>query len=323
MTLILTRADLAGILTLPDCLSAVEEAFRRYGEGRTEAPQSLGLHTPIGTFHIKAAVSDVMVTEINANFPANPRLHGLPTVQGVIAVFDIQRGTPLALLDSTLITTLRTSAATAVAASYLARASAATMTVIGCGTQGWASLDALPLVRPIRTAYAFDVDVSAAERLAREMGAQTEIDVRVAPSLDEAVRKSDVVVTCTTARMPILEPRHLHPGLFIAAVGADNPQKQELAPELLRDSKVVADILEQAATMGELHHAIAGGLVTRDDVHGELADVICGRVRGRERDDEVIIFDSTGTALQDAAVAALAYERAVERAMGITVALAD
>jgi len=152
---------------------------------------------------------------------------------------------------------------------------------------------------------------------------KTEIDVRVAPSLDEAVRKSDVVVTCTTARMPILEPRHLHPGLFIAAVGADNPQKQELAPELLRDSKVVADILEQAATMGELHHAIAGGLVTRDDVHGELADVICGRVRGRERDDEVIIFDSTGTALQDAAVAALAYERAVERAMGITVALAD
>ncbi len=323
MTLILTRADLAGVLTLPDCLSAVEEAFRRYGEGRTETPESVGLHAPMGTFHIKAAVSDVMVAKINANFPANPGLHRLPTVQGVIAVFDIQRGTPLALLDSTLITTLRTSAATAVAANYLASASAATMTVIGCGTQGWASLDALRLVRPIRRAYAFDVDGSAAERLAREMAAQTDIDVRVAPSLDEAVRKSDVVVTCTTSRVPILERRHLHPGLFIAAVGADNPQKQELAPELLRDSKVVADILEQAATMGELHHAIAGGLVTRDDVHGELADVICGRIRGREGDDEVIIFDSTGTALQDAAVAALAYERAVERAMGIAVALTD
>ncbi|MDQ3281745.1 MAG: ornithine cyclodeaminase family protein, partial [Acidobacteriota bacterium] len=233
---------------------------------------------------------------------------------------DMDRGTPLAILDSAFITTLRTAAATAVAAKYLARADAATLTVIGCGTQGRANLEALRQVRPIRAAYAYDADHEAADRFARTMTATLGIDVRATTSIDDAVAQSDMVVTCTTSRVAILDARHLHAGLFIAAVGADNPEKQELAPPLLRDSKVVVDVLEQAATMGDLHHAIAAGVVTRADVHGELADVICGRAAGRQRDDEVFVFDSTGTALQDVAVASIAYARAVERGAGVDVA---
>jgi alanine dehydrogenase len=307
VTLLLTRHDLASLLTLEDCLSAVEEAFR----GDPSMAKSMGLHAATGTFHIKAALSGVFAAKINANFPGNPSRYGLPTIQGLIVVFDPERGTPLAILDSALITTLRTAAATAVAAKYLARNDAATITVIGCGTQGRASLEALRLVRPLREVWAYDADRAAAERLAR-----------VPDSLDDAIARSDIVVTCTTSRSPILDAHHLHPGLFIAAVGADNPEKQELAPAVLAGSKVVVDVLDQAATMGDLHHALEAGLLTRDDVHGELADVILGRVPGRESDEEVFVFDSTGTALQDVAVASLAYARAVERGVGLDVAFA-
>ncbi len=115
---------------------------------------------------------------------------------------------------------------------------------------------------------------------------------------------------------------HLHPGLFIAAVGADNPEKQELTPALLSKTRIVADILEQAATMGDLHHALESGAVRREDVHGELADVISGRVPGRTSDDEIFVFDSTGTALQDVAVASMAVRRAMERGAGIEIAFA-
>lgn len=315
MTLILGRAELESFLTAQDCLTAVEQAFRGYGEGRIAPPKSVGLHADAGTFHIKAAMDDVVAVKINANFPGNPHSHQLPTIQGVIVLMDIEDGTPLAILDSALITTLRTAAATAIAAKYLARTDASVITVIGCGIQGRAHLEAIRLVRPIRQAYAYDADRATAERFANQM------DARAVTSFEEAVAVSDIVVTCTTARSPILERHHLHPGLFVGAVGADNPGKQELAPAVLRDSRVVVDLVEQAAAMGDLHHALDAGVVTRGDVHGELADVICGRVSSRQNDDEIFVFDSTGTALQDVAVASLAYSRALARAAGLEISL--
>jgi len=322
MTRLLTRGDVAEVLTPADCLQAVEEAFRGYGEGRTAAPKSVGFHAPSGTFHIKAAMADVLATKINANFPGNPSRHQLPTIQGVIVVMDCERGTTVAILDSTLITALRTAAATAVAAKYLARADARKLTVIGCGTQGRSTVEALRVVRPIDEVVVYDLDAACADRFAREIGGQHRMNVRAERSIDEAVRTADIIVTCTTARTAILDSQHLSPGVFIAAVGADNPEKQELTPALLSRTKVVADILEQAATMGDLHHALESGAMRREDVHGELADVIRGRVPGRTADDEIFVFDSTGTALQDVAVASIAVRRALERGVGIEIAFA-
>ena len=319
MTRILTQSDVATLLTMDDCIAAVETVFRDYGEGRIAPPQSLGIHAPNGTFHVKAAAADVFAAKINANFPRNPRSHGLPTIQGLIIVMDIERGTPLGILDSTLITTLRTAAASAVAAKHLARADARTMTIVGCGIQGQAHIEALLRVRPIAKVYAFDIDAALSERFARDMQRSLGIDVAQTLSLDDAVAASDIVVTCTPSRSPILDSRHHHSGLFIAAVGADNPEKSELAPELLARSLVVPDILDQAAKMGDLHHALAAGVLTRDAIHGELADVICARVPGRRNDDEVFIFDSTGTALQDVVAASVALSRAVERGVGVEV----
>jgi alanine dehydrogenase len=321
VTRLLTRDDVAGVLTPADCLRAVEEAFRSFGEG-SAAPKSVGFHAPRGTFHIKAAMAGVLATKINANFPDNPSQHGLPTIQGVIVVMDCDRGTTLAIVDSTLITALRTAAATAVAAKYLARADAKTLTIIGCGTQGRATAAALPGVRAIEAVVAYDADRECAGRFAREVAAAHHLRTHVAASADEAVRDADIIVTCTPARTPLLDVQHLRPGLFLAAVGADNPEKQELTPRLLAATRVVADIVEQAATMGDLHHAIDSGAMRREDVHGALADVICGRVPGRTSDDEIFVFDSTGTALQDVAVATIAVQRAIERSAGVEFAFA-
>jgi alanine dehydrogenase len=315
VTRILTAADVAALLTIDDCIAAVETAFRDFGEGRIAPPQTLGVHGERGTFHIKAAAADVFAAKINANFPDNPRQHGLPTIQGLIVVMDVNSGTPLGMLDSTLITTLRTAAATAVAAKHLAPEDSRTMTIIGCGIQGHAHAEALLRVRPITKVFAFDPDPAAAARFAQSLG----IEVALAESIENAIAESDIVITCTTARSPILGIEHSHAGLFIGAVGADNPEKNELTPALLAQSRVVPDILDQAANMGDLHHAIAACAMTRDDIHGQLADVLCGRVPARRNDDEVFIFDSTGTALQDVATASIALTRAMERSVGIDV----
>lgn len=282
-------------------------------------PGVLGAHLDHGGFHVKTAAlaaPPCFAAKINANFPDNPERFGLPTIQGVIALFDTERGTPLALMDSIEITILRTAAASAVAARHLARRDSATVTICGCGNQGASHLRAMLRVRPIRRAFAVDANPETARRFAHAMAAELSIEVRAAASLAEAAAQSDICVTCTTSRRPILTPAMVRPGMFIAAVGADNPEKQELAPDVLALNRVVVDVLEQATVMGDLHHAIAAGAMTASAVHAELGQVVAGQRAGRTSDAETFVFDSTGTALQDVAAAALVYRRAVETGRG-------
>jgi alanine dehydrogenase len=320
MTRILTQNDLASVLRLDDCIAAVEGAFGDYAAGRLPKPESLGVRVEHGTFHIKAARSSLFAAKVNANFPGNPARHGLPTIQGVVVVMDLERGTLLGLLDSALITTRRTAAATAVAAKHLSRADASSAAIIGCGALSGATVEALRVVRPLTRLLLWDTDLAARDACARELAASSGIEVTAAASLDAAVEGADIIVTCTPSRRPFLELRHLRAGVFIAAVGADNPEKSEIAPELMERVSIVPDLLEQAATMGDLHHAIRSGLVTRDDVHGELGDVVTGQVPARRADDEIFLFDSTGTALQDVVVASLALERATSAGIGSQIA---
>lgn len=322
MTRLLTRGDVASLLSLAELIDAVEDVLRRHGAGAVAAPQSLGTVVDLGGFHVKTAVTESYVAKVNANFPGNPSRHGLPTIQGVVAVFDASRGVLRALMDSGEITTLRTAAATAVAARHLARADATVATIVGCGVQGRAHLAALLAVRPVRRVFAVDRDEEVAAAFAAEASRAFGVDVVSGCALDDAVRRSDVVVTCTPSRRPLLEARHLRDGMFIAGVGADHPEKNELSPNLLASSRVVPDLLDQAAKMGDLHHALDAGAMTPEAVHGELPDVLCGRVPARLRDDETFVFDSTGTALQDAVAATLALSRAEERGVGLDVDLA-
>ena len=324
MTLLLTRSDVVDLLDLDTCISAVEAAFRLHGEGGATTGV-LGIHVEGGGFHIKAGTLRLsrpyFAAKTNANFPNNPVTHGLPTIQGVIVLADAEVGTPLALLDSMEITTLRTGAASAVAAKYLAREDARTLGLIGCGNQGWVQLRALRRVRPISAARVYDRDRRCAEELARGLAAELDLKIEVATSPAAAAREADIVVTCTSSREPILNVGDVAPATFIAAVGADNPEKQEIAPALLAASRVVVDVLDQAATMGDLHHAIAAGLMTRDDAT-ELGQIVAGRAAPVPPGDKVTVFDSTGMALQDVAAAAAVYERALAAGRGTPVQLA-
>ncbi len=315
--LLLSRRDVGDLLPLRDCVEAVEEAFRLHAAGRTYGPGVLGVSVPAGGFHIKAAglvrERSYFATKINGNFPENPRERGLPAIQGVVVLADADTGTPLAILDSSEITALRTAATTALAARWLARPGPSTVTVIGCGVQGRYHVRALGQTLAVERIWLYDIAPERARALADEMA--SELTVPVAPVTDvvAAVRRSDVCVTCTPAHTPVLGPAHIPPGLFLAAVGADNKDKQELEPEVLAAAAVIVDHLEQCATIGELHHALERGLLSRDDVRAELWEVVTGRRPGRLSADEIVVFDSSGTALQDVAAAATVYERALER----------
>lgn len=323
--LVLSRGDVARVLDIRACIDAVEQVFRQHGAGTTIAPGVLGTHVDGGGFHVKTAGlragRPIFVAKVNANFPGNPSRYGLPTIQGVLALFDAERGELLALMDSAELTSIRTAAATAVAARYLARADASVATVCGCGAQARSQLRALAAVRPIRSVLAFDLDTTSAERLAVEMSRELGMEVRAVVDLASASRRSDVVITCTTAHRWVLGRGDVAPGTFIAAVGADHPEKQELEPALMATSVVIVDALEQCERMGDLHHAIEAGAMRREDVAAELAEVVSGRKPGRRRDEDVVVFDSTGTAIQDVAAAWLAYERAIAEGVGVGVDL--
>src|SRR5262245_39676852 len=314
-TLLLKRGDVTELLSLDECIRAVERAFKLYAEGQTLPPGVLGVHARDGGFHIKAAglklARTYFAAKVNGNFFRNTERYGMPNIQGIIILCDGENGYPLALMDSIEITVLRTGAATAVAAKYLARDDAKVATICGCGNQGRIQLKALMKVRALERVYCFDLDNNRAEQFAGDLSDELGIEAQAIRDLPFALRQSAVCVTCTPSRQFFLKREDVSPGTFIAAVGADDERKQELDPHLFVGQKIVVDLLEQCSAIGDLHHALDQGLITRADVHAELGEVITGKKSGRTSRDEIIIFDSTGTALQDVAAGALVYEKAV------------
>jgi len=312
--MLFSRRAVRELLSLEDCIEAVERAFAAHGRGETAPPASLGVMTGEGGFHVKAAIlrsrgRTYFAAKLNGNFPGNPERRGLPAIQGLILLSDADTGAPLAVMDSIEITILRTGAATAVAARRLARAESSAVTVCGCGNQGRIQLESLSRVLPIRRAWAWDADATRAAEFAHSM-TTAERRVEAALELRAALRLSDVVVTSTPARRAFVMAGDLRPGTFLAAVGADNPLKQEIDPALLAASAVYVDSLEQAAKGGDLHHAIAAGAMRAEDVRGELSALVAGTVAGRQDDSTITVFDSTGVALEDVAAAITVFERA-------------
>ena len=323
-TLVISGADVRKVLGMSDCLRAVEEAFRMLGSGRASRPVVSSVRAADGGFHIKSALITVgeveyFVSKTNANYPANASRHGLPTIQGTIVVHDAGNGAPLAVIDSIEITAMRTAAATAVAARYLAREDAGALAVIGCGIQGFQHVRALGLVRTLRSVSLYDVDEPAARTLANLVAAEWDLTVHVSSSIGDAVEAADLIVTCTTSTGFLLHAADVQPGAFVAGVGVDAEHKRELSPDLLEASRVVVDVLEQCAAFGDLRHAIERGVMTTADVHAELGSIVAGVKSGRTSPQETFVFDSTGMALQDAATAVVVLERARANRLGVEV----
>jgi alanine dehydrogenase len=318
--LLLRRSDVESLLSLTDCIDAVEKIFGLQGEGIIAPPGILGLKAENGGLHVKTALlpgdTSYLVAKLNTNFAANRARFDLPTIQGVIAIFDAHNGSPLALLDSIDITIKRTAAASAVAAKYLARKNSSTATICGCGVQARTQLRAINLVLPLKKVYAFDLNDSAAKTFASELSRELKIAIEPVDDPQASIRNSDLVITCTSSTRFFVRKDDVRAGTFIAAVGADDAHKQEIDPALMACAKVVADSVEQACSIGDTHHAIAKRLMGREDVYAELSEIVAGQKPGRISESKIIIFDSTGVAIEDAVAAAAVYEKARHTKIG-------
>ena len=318
--LLLDRRTIADLLSLDECIVAVEAAFAAHARGETLAPGLLHGDGVGGEYHIKAGGLRVpqprYACKINSSFFQNRATNGLPNIQGLIALYDAADGRPLAVMESAEITIKRTGSATAVAAKYLAKADARVATIVGAGIQGAIQLEALTRVRPLAKVFVCDRDPSLTAPFAARLAEKLKIDVQPHADLAAAARQSDIVVSCTPSKRWFIGRDMISPGTFVAGVGADSPDKQELEPALLAQASVVTDLTEQCAHVGDLHHAIAAGLMRATDVRGELGQVIVGQAHARRDAREIIIYDATGTALQDIAAAVLVYEKAVATGRG-------
>ena len=319
-TLLLSRHEIAELMQFEDYLDAVKDAFQLHAEGKAIETGLLHADTEEGEYHIKTGGlyldRPFFGVKANGGFFRNSERGPLPAIQGMIYLSDARNGYPVAIMDSVEITRQRTAAATALAAKYLARVDASVITICGAGAQARQHWRAFARVFPLERGFVYNRDQTKRERFAAEMSAELGLPIDAAPELSAAAHASDIIVTCTTARNAFLQPEMVAPGTFIGAVGADSPQKQEIAPELLARGKVVVDLLAQCAEVGELHHAIDAGMMRRDQIHAELGEIIAGRKPGREDPSDIFIFDSTGTALQDVAAAARVYGKAVQSGKG-------
>jgi alanine dehydrogenase len=282
--IILSQQDLRAAMRFDDYVEAVAEGFRLLAEGHCASPVPTQIDVAQGAFHVKPGSlprgSGYVAVKVNGNFPDNRAHYGLPTIQGAVLLADASNGRPLALLDSVEITLQRTGAATAVAARHLARPDARTATICGCGAQAPLQFAALRHGLDLRRVFAWDIDIAAARAFAVRMQGASGLAVEVVTVLPEATRVSDVIVTCTPARVPFLGLDDVSAGCFVAAVGADNPAKSEIKPDLMARATVVVDLLDQALLMGDLHHAVAAGAVRADDVAAELGQGGRGHAAG-------------------------------------------
>ena len=324
--LILTRSQIAGLLQFEEYVAVVGAAFRAHAEGCSMPPALM--HVERARWRVPhqgrrlAHARTVLRAQIQRRLLSQPRTLGMPKIQGMVILANASNGLPLAVMDSMEITIQRTGAATAIAARYLARRESSVVTMCGCGNQGRIQLRAICHALPIRKAFAFGLTLEKSRAFAAAMSGELNIVVEATNDLPSALRQSDVCVTCTPAKKALIFPADVPPGMFLSAVGADSPDKQELDQHLLPLASVYGDLLDQCAEVGEFHHGIERGLVTRQDFRGELGALIAGTVRGRTGADEITIYDSTGTAIQDVAAAVAVYRKAKAAGIGTELDLA-
>lgn len=310
-TLLLSKSDVGALLTMEATITAVEAAFLAHGRGETQMPPKVYLALDAFDGDLRAMPAYVAgaagVKWVNSH-PHNPERHGLPAVMGLYILSDPATAFPLAIMDATLITAMRTGAAAAIASKHLARPGARTLGLVGCGVQARYLLDAhRATFGSTLEVLAADVSVEASERFARESGGR-------AVSIEEA-SGCDIVCTATPCRAPVVSRAWVRPGAHLNAMGADAHGKQELDPAILRDGRVVIDDWAQATESGEVNVPLHDGTLSRDAIHATLGEVIAGKRPGREHAD-ITVFDSTGLAVQDAAVARVVYAAARERGAG-------
>lgn len=328
-TLILTKKDVEALLDMKEVIDAVEVAFREKGLKRVQMPAKIYLFYTKYDGDLRSMPSYLEVLDISAVkvvnvHPKNLQSFNLPTVMATLILIEPSTGFPLAIMDATYLTGMRTGAAGAIAAKYLARKDSKIVALIGAGRQARTQLMGLiTMYGVLESVKVYDIREEASEAFVNEavklypnVG-----EVRVEKTAEEAVRGSDIVVTATPSRKPVVMNDWIDEGTHINAIGADAPGKQELDPAILKRSKLVVDDWDQASHSGEINVPLSKGLITHQDIYGEVGEVVVGLKSGRTSSTEVTVFCSTGLAIQDAVTAWGIYNKAKERKMGIWIRL--
>ena len=320
--LVLTKEQIESVLTIEDAIEAVEDGFKAYNSGRAIVPFPVALEVPDhnGDIHIKPGYIkgfDTYTIKIASGFYDNPKLN-LPTSHGMLILFDSRTGFPLCFeVDRCFLTDLRTAAAGAVAARALAKKTIKRVAVIGTGTQARMQIVALSKVRSFDELRVWGRDPEHVAKYVSDMSKVLKAKVVAAKTAEEAVVGSDIVVTATMAQTPVVKASWVGKGTHITAMGSDSPEKQELETAVLgKADKIVVDSLKQCAALGEVHHAVKDGTIEEKDVHAELGEVLLGRKKARESDDEITVCDLTGIAVQDVVTSQLVYDRALKKKIG-------
>lgn len=322
-TLLLSADEVAGCLRMDEAIRAVEAAFRAYHRKEAVMPPKSYVDLPEHGGDVRsmpARVGNAVALKWVNSHPGNPEKHKLPTVIGTLILTDPATGYPLSIMDATVLTAFRTGAAAAVATNVLARADARTLGIVGAGTQAAYQVAAISQVRALSAVVVADARPDVASRLVERIRALApRIDARVG-TIEEAAG-CDVVSTTTPVHKPIVKRDWISNGAHVNALGADAAGKQELDPDILGDAVVVVDDWGQATHSGEVNVPLAAGLLRPEHIRGTLGAVLEKAIPGRSTAREITVFDSTGLAIQDAAVARVVHERARKEGLGTAVDL--
>lgn len=318
-TLLLIKKTVKKLVTIKESLKAIEDAFRSLGQGGAQMPPKIYIHLDkySGDFRAMPAYLEgpdkCALKWVNVH-PLNKK-RGLPSVMGIIILSDPKNGFPLCIMDGTYVTNFRTGAAGGVAAKYLARKNSETVSLVGCGAQAETQLMALKELFKIKEIKVWGHE----KRLIKDFIERTRrMKLRMYPAdtVRECVKNSDIIVTTTPSRKPLIKHGWLKKGAHINAIGADAPGKEELDPKILKHSKIVVDSLSQAAHSGEINVPLKKGIISKRNIYSDIGQIVSGKKPGRTNDKETTIFDSTGLAIQDVAMSSLIYKKAVRRHKG-------
>ena len=313
-TVILTGREIEKYLSMKQVLSIVEAAFAAYGRGKVQMPPKTYLH--LDRYHGDFRAMPAYIEGLEAcgvkwvNVHPHNRRGGLPSIMALILLSDTRTGYPLAVMDGTHITNFRTGAAGGLAAQYCAREDSSRIGFVGCGVQAYHQLLALKEIFTVRHISAYDNDRLQQARFIKAAAAAG-LTAVPSGSVAECVGDRDIVITTTPSRKPIVRSAWIGAGTHINAVGADATGKQELEGALLKRAKIVVDDVAQASHSGEINVPLSKRVIGFSDIYATLGEVITGSKAGRASSEEITIFDSTGLAIQDVAVASYVYRKAM------------
>jgi len=315
----LSETEVKASLTMEETIEAVEEAFREHGFGKAQMPPKSYLYYKkydgdLRTMPAYLEELDATGVKVVNVHPANPGA-GLPTVMAVVILNSPKTGAPIAMMGGTHLTNMRTGAAGAVAAKYLARKDSRTVGLVGAGAQARTQLLGLAKTFDIEKVLVADVSLDRARALEKDCRSFLGADYEVSSEI-KYVCNSDILVTTTPSRKPLVKNEWIVEGTHINAIGADAKGKEELEPAILKRSKVVVDDIAQASHSGEVNVPLTKGLFSTEDIYASIGEVVAGKVLGRESDEEITVFDSTGLAIQDVATATKIHQKALKTGIG-------